>query len=128
MRRQLRGKSSQIKDGEIKIRDGKKVEEIRIRKGTPGALVFIPKENRFAVSFEDGSSKRFLIFGPSPKRGNQYVLRASEWNSKQGKITYGSKKYWVAADDAYASLMVDLKRSRKVSVNSRTAEGRKVEP
>ena len=117
-----------LKDGGIKIRDGRKVEEIIIRKGTPGALLFIPKENRFAISFEEGNGRRFLIFGPSPKRGNQYVLRASEWNSRQGKVTYGSKKYWVAAEDAYATLMVDLKRSRKVNVRSSTARGRKVEP
>lgn len=124
LRRQASRASSRIEEGAIKVRNGRKVEEVVIRKGTPGVLLFIPKDERFAVSFEDND--KFLMFGPNPKAGDRYVLLASDWNNRQGKVTYGEGKYWVDANNGIASLMVDLKRVRNTSVKSRTVGGRKV--
>ena len=125
MRRQLSGSTFEVISGEIKIVDGRKVEEIVIRKGTPGVFVFRPKTNRLAISFED-SDKRFLVFGPNPKASGRFVLLASDWGRYQGKVTYENQKYTVNSSSAYSSLMVDLKKIRKTSVSSRTARGRKV--
>lgn len=124
LRREASRASSRIEEGTIKIRDGQKVEEVVIRSGTPGVLVFMPKENRFAISFEDDN--KFLMFGPNPKAGDRYVLLASDWNNRQGKVSYGDGKYWVDANNGIASLMVDLKRVRNTSVKSRTVDGRKI--
>lgn len=124
LRRQASKASSQIEEGAIKIRNGQKVEEVVIRSGTPGVLVYMPKENRFGVSFEDGD--KFLMFGPNPKAGDKYVLLASDWKDRQGKVSYGDGKYWVDANNGIASLMVDLRRVRNTSVKSRTAGGRRV--
>ncbi len=126
MRRQVSGSTFEVTSGEIKIVDGRKVEEIVIRKGTPGILLFRPKASRFAVSFEEGSDSRYLIFGPNPKAGGRFVLLASEWNRRQGQVTYDGRKWNVDATSAYSALLVDLKKIRKVSVSSRTAKGRKV--
>jgi len=41
-------------------------------------------------------------------------------------VTYEEKKYRVNSRSAYATLMVDLKKVRKVSTSSRTAKGRRV--
>lgn len=125
MRRQLSGSSFEVLSGEIKIVDGRKVEEVVIRKGTPGAFLFSPKTNRFAIGFEESDS-RFLVFGPSPKAGGKFVLLASDWNRYEGEVTYEGQKYNVSSRSAYASLMVDLKKIRKTTVSSRTAKGRKV--
>ena len=73
--------------------DGRKVEEILIKEGTPGILIFQPKENRFAVSFDASGDDSFLMFGPNPKVGNRYVMLASDWNRKTGKVTYEGKQY-----------------------------------
>lgn len=126
MRRQVSGSTFEVTSGEIKIVDGRKVEEIVVPRGTPGILLFRPKESRFAVSFEEGNDNRYLVFGPNPKAGGRFVLLASEWNRRQGKVTYDGRKWDVDAGSAYSSLMVDLKKIRKVSVNSRTARGRKI--
>ena len=126
MRRQASGSSFEVTSGEIKIVDGRKVEEIVIPRGTPGILMFRPKQSRFAISFEEGNDERYLIFGPNPKAGGKFVLLASEWNRRQGKVSYDGRKWDVDASSAYAALMVDLKKIRKVSVSSRTARGRKV--
>ncbi|MEM1319957.1 MAG: hypothetical protein AAGG75_06840 [Bacteroidota bacterium] len=126
LRREVSGGSSEIISGEIKMVDGQKVEEIVIRKGTPGVFVFSPKSERFAVSFEGGSDERYLMFGPNPKNGNRYALLASNWRRRRGQVTYDGRKYYTPGESAYASLLVDLKRVRKVSVKSRTAKGRTV--
>ncbi len=126
LRRQISSGSSEIISGEIKMVNGRKVDEVIIRKGTPGVALFSPKENRLAVSFEDGGDQRFLMFGPSKKRGDRYVVLASEWSRRQGSVTYDGKTYKTGSDSALASLLVDLKRVRKTSVRSHVAKGRKI--
>ncbi len=126
LKRQRRGGSSEIAEGKIKIEDGRKVEVITIRKGTPGVYLFSPKEKRFAISFEGGANKRFLMFGPNPKVEDHYVLLASDWKRRSGKVNYDGKEWRVDSEDAYAALMVDLKKVERVSVKSRTARGRKI--
>ena len=115
---------AQIRDGKITMVDGKKVEQIVIESGTPGVLVFSPKSDRMAVSFENGNDKRYLMFGPSPQAGDKYVLLAKEWKRKKGEVTYEGKTYYTNAESAYAALMVDLKRNRSTKVKKRTANGR----
>ena len=127
LRREASSGDSQIRDGEIRIRNGRKVEEVVIPRGTPGVFLFSPKQNRFAVSFERNDNNRYLMFGPNPKAGDRFVLLASEWEKRQGKVTYDNSTWWVDGDAAFASLMVDLKRSRRVSVRSRVAQGRTIE-
>lgn len=126
MQREVSGSKMDIVSGEIKIVDGRKVEEVVIPRGTPGILLFRPKDDRFAVSFEAGGDDRYLIFGPNPKVGGRFVLLASEWNRSNGIVTYDGKKWEVESNSAYSSLMVDLKKIRQVSVSSRTAKGRTI--
>ena len=127
MRRGVTKGSSTISSGKIKIVNGKKIEETKIRKGTPGVFLFRPKEDRFAISFESGD-KRFLIFGPSLRNDGKYTLRAAEWDKemRQGQITYNGKKYYTPSKSAYATLMVDLKKVGNSSMKSRTAKGRTI--
>ena len=125
LRRQVSKGSKEIISGEIKIIDGKKVEEVRIPKGTPGVLLFLPKENRFAIGFEDGSDK-YLVFGPETELGGRYTLKAKDWKRNSGTVTYDGKTYYTASEAAFASLMVDLRKIKDVTVKSRTAKGRKV--
>lgn len=126
LKRSLSGGTSEIINGKIKIENGREIEEVIIPKMTPGVFVFSPKEKRFAISFED-SDARFLMFGPNPRRSNRYVLLASEWKGRTGKVKYDDKTWRVDADDAIANLLVDLKKIRKTTVSSRTAGGRKID-
>jgi hypothetical protein len=129
LRRQATKGVSKIEHGEIKIVDGKRVEEIVIKKGTPGIFLFQPKEDRFAISFESRKGEDpYLIFGPSKKAGGRYTLRAKDWESNQegGKISYDSKTYYTPTKSAYAVLLVDLKRIKDTKVKSRTAGGRTI--
>ena len=98
---------SDIKDGQIKIKSERKVEEVIIRKGTPGVLVFSPKSNRFALSFDEDPEK-YLMFGPNEKAKGRYVLLAKKWKKRGGTISYGGSNYRTTSDSAYAALMVDI--------------------
>ncbi len=124
LKREVPAGSLEIISGKIKIEDGRRIEEVVIRKGTPGAFIFSPKDNRFAVSFET-SDEDYLMFGPSPKYNERYVLLASDWERNGGAVTYGGKTWRVSSDAAYAALLVDLRKVGKVSVNSRVAGGRR---
>lgn len=124
--REARGGSTTIERGQIKIVDGREVEQVVIKRNTPGVFVFTPRENRMAVSFES-SDDLFLVFGPNPRTGNRYTLRGSEWNRRGGKVTYAGTEWYVSGNDALAHLMVPLKRQRNRDVNSRVAGGRKID-
>jgi hypothetical protein len=116
-----------ISGGEIRIRDGKKVEEIRFRAGTPGVYLFQPKEGHFAISFEPGDDSRYLVFGPNPKFEGRYMLLASEWNRRrQGKVTYAGERFWT--DSAVIPrLQVDLRKTGNYQRSARTVKGRRIE-
>ena len=116
---------SKISEGKIKIVDGRKVEEIIFPKETPGVLVFSPKENRFAISFEEGEDS-FLMFGPNKKAGGKFVLLAKEWDRRVGKVTYKGRTYKTNSQSAMAALLVDVDKARKVSRKTKKVKGRKI--
>lgn len=127
LRRELSGSQSRIERGEIKVVDGRRVEEIVFRKNTPGLVLFSPKPNRLAVSFEERDNDRYLMFGPNPREDGQYVLLASDWKRDYGTVTYDGRAYYVDARQAMAGLKVDLKKIEDVRVKSRRAKGRRVD-
>ena len=122
--RQVKDGDARISEGAIKIRNGKKVEEIRFPKRTPGVYLFEPKTNRFAISFETDDNK-YLMFGPSKSRA-EFVLLAAGWKKNVGKISYDDRIYMTNSSSAYTSLMVDLRKARDLSVKRRTAKGRTI--
>jgi len=119
--------SSEIVSGEIKMVNGRRIEEVTIPRGTPGVLLFQPKYNRMAISFEEGKDARYLMFGPNPKRGKNYVLLASDWKNRRGKVKYNGKTYYTDSNSALATLMVDLKKTGRTTVRKRSAKGRKID-
>jgi len=119
LRREASQGNSRIEGGEIKMVDGKKVEEIVVRKGTPGVLLFMPKEKRFAVGFENGTDERYLMFGPNPKAGNRYVLLASDWKRRNGKISYDGRTWYTPSESAYAALKAERSINDCKSLNKK---------
>lgn len=124
--REIKGSRSQIEDGEIIIEDGAKIQKIVIPENTPGVFVFTPDNERFAVSFEQGSDK-YLMFGPNPKLDGRYTLYASEWNKDRGKVNYGGSMYWADRRSALSSLLVDVKRFGKYEQQKEVLKGRRVD-
>lgn len=126
LRRELGNSNVSISSGTIRIKDGRRVEEIVIRQGTPGVFMFSPKEDRFAIGFEDGKNNRYLMFGPNPRQGNRYALLGAEWDRQGGAVTYDGQQYQVDSSGAFSHLLVNLKRARDMEVKSRVAGGRRI--
>ncbi|HEY9704650.1 MAG TPA: hypothetical protein V6C58_19570 [Allocoleopsis sp.] len=118
--------ASEISSGTIKIVKGEKIEEVRIKRGTPGVFLFRANNDHFAISFDEKSDKRYLMFGANPKKRGTYVLLASEWKDRNGKVRYDDKFYFTDEQSAIAALLVDLRKIRRIEVDSETAKGRKV--
>jgi len=127
LQRQLRGENSRITDGKIRVVDGSKIEEIVIEKGTPGIMIESPDRNKFAISFDSSDESKFLMFGANPKANGRFVLLAKDWNRRWGKVTYGDQVYETSSASAYAALMVDIKKAKKISVRSERARGNRVD-
>jgi len=116
---------TKIKGGQIRVESDRKVEEVIIKRGTPGVFIQSPKQDRFAISFDDGSGQ-FLMFGPNKKASGRYVLLAKDWSRNSGQVTYGGEVYETNSSSAYAALMVDIKRAGKTKYKSKTAGGKRV--
>ena len=115
-----------ITEGKVRVVDGKKIDEVVIRKGTPGVLMFMPKDERFAISFDESGENKYLMFGPNAKMSNHYALLASDWSKRQGSVNYGGQKYYTSSSSGLAKLMIDLKAIRKTERRSQVAKGRTV--
>ena len=114
-----------ITSGQIKMVDGRKTEQIFFPQRTPGVFLFRPKDEHFAVSFEDKGDTYYLTFGPNPKYGGQYMLLATEWDRKTGKVTYAGKKFYTSSAEI-PRLLVNLKRESRNTTEGRTAGGRTI--
>lgn len=118
---------SSISGGKIKVENGREIEEVIFKKGTPGVYYFSPKSQRLGISFDNGGGEKFLMFGPNEKLSGQYVLLAKDWERQVGTVTYDGQLFKTDARSALASLMVDIKKINSSSYSTTVAKGRKVE-
>lgn len=124
--RVLNDGETSISEGKIRIKNGQRIERVLIQEGTPGVLVLMPKQNRFAISFES-DDEAYLMFGPNPKYYDRYALLAQDWDKTKGKVHYRGNIYTVSSESAFASLMVDMRQFGESQYSRRTLPGRKVE-
>jgi hypothetical protein len=128
LKREMTRGESNITAGKIRIEDGRRIEEIRIPANTPGVLLFMPREKRFAVSFEAAQGDDlYLMFGPNPKLKDRYALLASEWSRNEGKVHYNGNPNDVDPRSALAKSMVDLKKTGTTEYSGSKVSGRNVE-
>ncbi len=131
LQRELRQGESTIDQGKISIKNGRRMEELVFRKGTPGVYVFSPGNQRLAISFERNADQ-YLIFGPTKGdrrykgREGIYRLLAKKWEGDYGTISYGEKEYYTPARSAYVTLQVDIDEKSKVSRKVKQVGGRTV--
>ena len=126
-REMVRGESSNISEGKILVENGHRIEEIRIPANTPGVLLFMPKEDRFAVGFDALDDDLYLMFGPNPSMRQRYALLASEWSRNEGRVHYNGNLYDVDSRSGLATLMVDMKKTGTTEYSARKVSGRKIQ-
>ena len=123
--RSISDDETKITEGKIRIINGRRVQQIIIRSHTPGVLVLMPKEDRFAISFESDDDA-YLMFGPNPKYHERFALLAQDWEKEGGKVHYKGQLYDVDNSSAFAALMVDLRREGQSQYETRRVQGRTV--
>jgi len=114
-----------VEGGKVKVRRGRRTEEIRFRRGTPGRLTFFPERGRLGISFERGRDERFLMFGPSPKTAGRYTLLAREWGRHEGLVRYGGNEYYTGAQSAFTYLTIDMRVRGRTRTSRSTVRGRR---
>jgi hypothetical protein len=122
--REINNNTTQVIRGEIKMKNGKQVEQIVIPPNTPGIVVNSNPE-RLGVSFEKGTD-RYLVFGRNPRQSNAYTVLAKDWKNSIGTVDYDGKEFKVNTESASVHLIVNIKRMKDLDATSRTAKGRTV--
>ncbi|MDN5214158.1 hypothetical protein QQ020_18925 [Fulvivirgaceae bacterium BMA12] len=123
--REVGKNTTEIVSGEIKIVDGKQIEEIVINPLTPGVLVNSADGKRFGISFEQGPD-RYLVFGLNPRKAGTYSIYGRDWRNHIATVDYDGKEFKLAPQSSESILLVNLKKLNGLKVNSRTARGRSV--
>ncbi len=116
---------TKITEGKIRVINGKKVQQILIRERTPGVLVLMPKEDRFAISFEE-DDEAYLMFGPNPTYYERFALLANDWERENGNVHYKGQLFNVEKSSAFSALMVDLRREGESKYETKRVQGRTV--
>jgi hypothetical protein len=126
LNRQLNSSETEIVSGKIKTINGKQVEQIIIKSGTPGILTTQPDNRRMAISFEIDDSY-YLTFGAYENRGGKYYLMLKEvQNNKMAKVSYVNKEFYISPSSLEAFLQVNMKKILKEERKQRVAGGRKI--
>src|SRR6187431_489337 len=124
--RSMNNGETSIAAGTIKIKNGERVEQVVIKSGTPGVLVMMPTEDRYAISFEEKDNDAYLMFGPNPKYEGRFALLAQEWDREYGIVHYKGQAYTADAGSAFSCLMVDLRNEGESKYETHNPTGRTV--
>tara|TARA_B100001093_G_scaffold408404_1_gene397236 strand:- start:662 stop:1180 length:519 start_codon:yes stop_codon:yes gene_type:complete len=119
LKRVVSSNETEVLSGKVTLQNGQMIEEIEIKKNTPGIMVN-SSLNEMHIKFEPGNQKgNFLVFELSSDK--RFVLR-----NQKGKVNYHDAIYRSNGESAYAELLIKKKSSRAVTYNKRKAKGVKV--
>ena len=124
--RERRRGTTDIQQGRVRVENGRDIEEVVFDRGTPGVMLFSPKEGHLAIGFDPTDDDRYLVFGANPREDGRYTLLAKEWKRYNGKVTYGGETWNVSAANADVSLLLNLKRTGTVDRDTKRPAGRRV--
>lgn len=124
--RERRSGTTDIRQGRVRVEDGRDIEEIVFDRGTAGVVLFSPKPGQLAIGFDPEDDDRYLMFGANPRMGGRYTLLAKEWQRSRGKVTYGGEVWNVRQANADVNLLLNLRRTGKVERDVERPAGRRV--
>lgn len=123
MRRQVESTETKVNNGEIKQIDGKRTQEIRIPRGTPG-VVEQTSDGKLWVAFEDCKECALRFIKNSY---DSYQVDADKWLEGNGQINYHGKVFYMIPPHNDALLMVKKSQLYKPEKRSRTLKGVRIE-
>ena len=112
-----------IANGEIKFENGRLIDNIIIKKNTPGTCEFV-EDGLLNMAFEAGENK-YLIFKVS-RSGKYYELLVNQDKNNYGQLVYDNEKYIIQQGSEKARLLVRKDEDYILRVQQRVVKGRKV--
>lgn len=111
-------------NGEIKFEKGRFIEQIIIKKNTPGTCEFVDQDI-LNISFEKGYNKvlKFRI----DASGNFYKLLTRKGLDRKEYLRYDTNQYIVQSGGEYAKLWVHKNQAYIYKATHRIVEGKTVE-
>lgn len=129
--REVNDEEVKVAEGKVRFENGKNVEEIIIKRNTPGIFAEANTSDAMMIRFEKGGTK-YLPFVPSKDysgRKNIYQLgyldRVNSGGSRFAIVNYDDKKYSIVFG-SNAALLIDKSVLVKEERKTRVAEGVKV--
>ncbi len=119
--RELPLNNSALANGEIKFEDGRLIDQIIIKKNTPGTCEYMDNGFMF-MSFEEGDNK-LIRFNPDDA-GKFYVLYMNQHPDNLGKIRYDTAMYTINKGSFGARLWVRKDQDYILKVTNRVATGK----
>lgn len=106
--------------GRIVLENGKQIEEVLIKKGSPGVELSQEKGRSITVSFEPpiDNVESFLRFDASRRDGSYFLMMST--------VKYGTELFQVQDGLQKAYIQVDADRLENIDAHRRTAPGRTV--
>lgn len=112
-------------EGTLTVSDGKDIEKVIIKAGTPGIVEKILPGGKLAMRFEEGEGA-VLIFGDPQNNNGRFTLMAADWDAGVGTVMYKGKKYTMSSVGHSPYLKFKMKKLNQVTNDQRVVKGMKV--
>lgn len=126
LEREVTSQDDSLARGRIRVRRGRFIERIVVRRGTPG-IATAWGDNWVAISFEEGTALRFDLGDPDQlgERGDVYNLRNTTDAEGRAEAGFGEHRYQVKVGSA-AQLKVRRDAKTKRRWKRKVLRGRRV--
>lgn len=129
--REVKDEDIKVAEGKVHVENGKNIEEIIIKRNTPGLFAEANTSDALMIRFEKGGTK-FLPFVPSKDYSGRknifqigYLDRVNSGGNRLAIVNYYDKKYSIVYG-SNAALLIDKSVLIKEDRKTRVAEGVKV--
>jgi len=129
LRRELSSGEVNVDAGTVKVENGRYINEIVIKKLTPGICVAETPQS-LSITFEPGENKK-LNFGVDGKsqshQAKPYQIQADDWIKDFGKVNYDGQVYYITPGGSETRLLISKTKLEKTQVDKRYVKGVKVQ-
>jgi hypothetical protein len=109
--------------GTLVVKSGNTVEQVVVKRNTPGAVDQVVDADKLTVAFDEGADK-FLVFGSKGDQSGYYHLLAISWEKGRGKVNYGGQTYYSNAGSDQSILLFKMKSLKEFKVTEKVARGK----
>jgi hypothetical protein len=117
--------------GTLKVKSGRTIEEVVIRRGTPCVVQSVMDNKRLVLSFGEGPNE-LLVFGDVSdkgvrfRRGHYYAMLAADFRNGRDVVEFDGKEFIVADPGHPVFLLFKMTSIRELERSTKTVKGKKL--